>query len=217
MAHAELTSRAKFHSHTSAARDERARRRCSHRHHHAHRATAIVPICAARPEAARQRSASQLKIHAAAWNLSTLMVARHRSSSHSPAQAGRRTIALASGRRATLQFDRGLAGTQPIRSETSTRLTCVNATRVREERDGAAQRRETLEGVPRRPQTERTGRIRAASSCIRDRHSPAPQRVHARRHRPCPRDLIHLVLESRSLEHHVHWDFPFVFFTHRTP
>ena len=27
----------------------------------------------------------------------------------------------------------------------------------------------------------------------------------------CPRDLIHSVLESRSLEHHVHWDFPFLF------
>ena len=119
LAHAELTSRAKFD--TSAARDKRAGGRCSHRHHHARRATPIVTICAARPEAARQKTASDLKIHAAAWNLSTVRRVHHRSSSHSPAQAGRRTIALASGRRATLQFDRGLLAAWRARNRSAAR------------------------------------------------------------------------------------------------
>ena len=61
---AEITTRAKLD--TSTARGERTGRCCSHRHHHARHATPIVMICAARPEAARQKNASELKIHAAA-------------------------------------------------------------------------------------------------------------------------------------------------------
>ena len=64
LAHAELTSRAKFN--TLAARDERARRRSSHRHHHTHHAIPIVPMCAARPGSARAKRSNTLKIHAAA-------------------------------------------------------------------------------------------------------------------------------------------------------
>ena len=101
--------------------------------------------------------------------------------------------------------------TQLICSESSTRPSCASSSAHAVEREVAAQRPATLKKHPHSPQTKRTGRIRAASSCICDRILPDRQRVHARRHRPCPRDLIHSALESRSLEHHVHWDFPFVF------
>ena len=130
----------------------------------------------ARNAAAACRSMQRLGAHR------RLRCACHSSSNHSPAQARARTIASASGRRAEFLFDRGLAGMQPIRSEADTRLPCANATHARMRRDGAAQRPETLTNVPRRPQSERTGRIRAASHCFRDLHSPAPHRLHARRH-----------------------------------
>ena len=189
---AEITTRAKLD--TSTARGERTGRCCSHRHHHARHAKPIDTMCAARPGSARAKRSSKLQIHAATRNQSTLMCARHSTSKHSPAQARARAIASASGRRAKFLFDQGLAGTQPIRSESSTRLPCANATHARKERGGAAQRRETLKNVPRRPQSKRTGRIRAASSCICD----LDQRARSRMAR-CPRDLIHSVLESRSL------------------
>ena len=41
------------------------------------------------------------------------------------------------------------------------------------------------------------------SQCIHSRRSAGYARLHARRHCPCPRDLIHSVLDTRSPEHHV--------------
>ena len=60
------------------------------------------------------------------------------------------------------------------------------------ERDGAAQQPETQIKLPRSQQMKRSGRICTASSCIHDLLLPERQRVHARCHCPCPRDLIHL-------------------------
>ena len=101
--------------------------------------------------------------------------------------------------------------TDPQRA--SRHLSCVKTPHVRVvERDGAAQRPETLEGVPRRPQSKRTGRMRigtrAASSCIcdLDQRAHGPRIIvksiqlvceHAPRHGPLPtRDLTHSVLEK---------------------
>ena len=122
---------------------ERAQTSASHRHHHTHRATPIVTICAARRDSTRAKRSNKLKIHAATRKTSTLSCDRHCSSSHSPAQARTRAIALVSGRSAGFHFDHYLAGTHTHTHEASARTKpqCAPQMHIEERWRSAATRR----------------------------------------------------------------------------
>ena len=114
---------------------ERAQTSASHRHHHTHRATPIVTICAARRDSTRAKRSSMAKSHAAARKQSTLHPDRHSSFNHSPAQALARAITSATWVRTSFQLDACFLGTQLVGSES-----CQAVLRKRLEERQRAQR-----------------------------------------------------------------------------
>ena len=136
------------------------------------------------PDSTHATIGTMLKIHAAARNMATLRLVRHRHVPLTCAQARARTIVSANGRRAGFHFDHSLAGSQPICSEAAHACLRKCHNDAREERVRAAQQSETQANLLRSQQTKMPGRFCTASCCARDLHLAARMRVHARRHGP---------------------------------
>ena len=162
MAHAEITTRAKFD--TLAARGERARGRSSRRHHHARRAKPVEMMSAAHQGSARAQIGTMLKINAAPRNPPTLHPDRHSSCNHSPAQALARAIASATRLRTSFQLDTCFAGTHLVGSESGTRVPCAAP-------HMCARRERAWCGDPRRCRSFRATRRRSGLAAPALRHA----------------------------------------------